>query len=163
MTKPAAALTLGLHAVPADADTGRRLHASEHPEAAALAGPPAIPGRRPDPVPEETASRAAQVILRHPEAVRPWERLGRYALEHGDLVSAYAYFAAAVRAADTALAALGYRPGDRLSWNEPANQPVIQASCGLGLTARAMGASAEARALQHRTLVPVADSPRGDS
>jgi len=65
-----------------------------------------------------------------------------------------------MRCSDAVLARLGYQPGDRLSWNVDANQPFIQASCGLGLTATALGAHLEAETLQHRTLVLVADSPR---
>jgi hypothetical protein len=52
-----------------------------------------------------------------------------------------------------AVGAVGYKPGGRLSWTEPASQPVIQASRGLGLIAHSIGAEADARALRHRTLV----------
>jgi hypothetical protein len=113
----------------------------------------------PEPVFDQTAQAAAALLQQHPDAVRLWERLGRYAIERGDLVSSYAFFAAALRCSDAVLAKLGYQPGDRLSWNVDANQPVIQASCGLGLTARALGAQIEAETLQHRRLVLVADSP----
>ncbi|MEU9347946.1 DUF3151 family protein [Streptomyces sp. NPDC048278] len=147
---------------PVNLDTGRRLRAEEPPGIAALAGPDPMPGQRPEPVSEDTARRAVEALfLQHQDAVvRPWERLGRYAAERGDMVTAYAYFAAALLAADRVLDAMGYQPGDRLSWDHPANRPVIQASCGLGLAAKALGRKQEADQLRHRTQLLAADSPR---
>ncbi|MFI1704999.1 DUF3151 family protein [Streptomyces griseoruber] len=155
-----ASLAIDFGTIDVSADTGRRLVASEPDAVAALAGAPAVPGRRPEPVSDRTARAASDLVRQHPDEVRPWERLGRYAFEHGDAVSAYAFFAAALRSSDAVLARLGYQPGDRLSWLVEANQPVIQASCGLGLAAKALGAQTEAGGLHHRTLVLVADSPR---
>lgn len=81
----------------------------------------------------------AALALQHPESPLVWAELSDIAHADGHIVDAYAYATVAHERGLAALADVGWRPGDLVSWSHRSNRGVLRAAYALRRAASAIG------------------------